>query len=68
MTKVDFKNLELLKSSWLRSSNLNWEIVEYNKVRLHKVSEINETEEGKDRMRRISIMRVTRLIAKGKDW
>ena len=68
MTKVDIKNLELLKSSWLRSSNLNWEIVEYNKVRFHKVSEINETEEGKDRMRRISIMRVTRLIAKGKDW
>ena len=68
MTKVDIKNLELLKSSWLRSSNLNWEIVEYNKVRFHKVSEINETEEGKDRMRRISIMRVTRLIATGKDW
>ena len=68
MTKVDIKNLELLKSSWLRSSNLNWEIIEYNKVRFHKVSEINETEEGKDRMRRISIMRVTRLTAKGKDW
>ena len=67
MTKIDIKNLELLKSSWLRSSNLNWEIVEYNKVRFH-ISEINETEEGKDQMRRISIMRVTRLIAKGKDW